>query len=380
MRCDARSAAANAEKDTRMFGFRITSVIAMIFGAIFLTLPRAEAQDTDAAKAILEEWLASPHADANAAAFTHWNNEGEIPGDCATCHSDVGFGDFLKTDRSEAGVIDHPVPIGSVVECATCHSDAAQPISSVTFPSTISVPTSDDVSARCMVCHQGRQSTPGVNQAVAGLAEDEVSPDLAFVNVHYRAAAATQLGTEVKGGYEYDDMTYVGQFRHVPGFATCVDCHDPHTLEVSVDECAQCHKTSDPGAIRTSIADFDGDGDASEGIAVEIKRLHDVLGDTIGKYSAEIVGTPTVYGADAYPYFFIDSDADGTAQAEEAQYPNRFQSWTPRMLKAAYNYQFVAKDPGAFAHNSHYALQILYDSIQSLAEQVPVDLGEFERP
>ena len=30
-------------------------------------------------------------------------------------------------------------------------------------------------------------------------------------------------------------------------------------------------------------------------------------------------------------------------------------------MKAAYNYQFVTKDPGAFAHNSAYASELLLE-------------------
>ena len=41
--------------------------------------------------------------------------------------------------------------------------------------------------------------------------------------------------------------------------------------------------------------------------------------------------------------------------------PNRYRSWTPRLLKAAYNYQVVSKDPGAYTHNPTYALQLLHD-------------------
>lgn len=362
-----------------MIGIRITSVIAVMMGTILLTLPQAEAQDVDAAKAILEAWLASPHADGSAEAFTHWNDEGEIPGRCAVCHSDIGFGDFLITDRSAASVIEHPVPIGSVVECATCHSDAARSVPSVTFPSGVAV-SSVAGSAMCMVCHQGRQSTFDVNRVIANLSEDGVSPDITFINVHYRAAAATQMGTEVKGGYEYDGKDYIGQFRHTPVLTTCTDCHDPHTLEVSFSQCAECHKTNDMASIRTSPADFDGDGDTGEGIAAEIERLHGMLGNAIQAYSIEIAGTPGVYAADAYPYFFVDSDADGVAAMEEAVYPNRYQSWTPRMLKAAYNFQFVAKDPGAYAHNPHYVLQLLYDSIESLSERVQTEIATIKRP
>jgi hypothetical protein len=46
------------------------------------------------------------------------------------------------------------------------------------------------------------------------------------------------------------------------------------------------------------------------------------------------------------------------------------------LLRAAYNYQYVAKDPGAFAHNAEYILQILYDSIKDVGG----DTSGMERP
>ena len=81
-----------------------------------------------------------------------------------------------------------------------------------------------------------------------------------------------------------------------------------------------------------------------------------------------------------YPYFFIDNNDNGIADKDEAKFPNKYNAWTPRLLKAAYNYQFVTKDPGAFAHNPTYTLQILYDSIADLGAKVRVDLSKAKRP
>ena len=49
---------------------------------------------------------------------------------------------------------------------------------------------------------------------------------------------------------------------------------------------------------------------------------------------------------------------------------NGFNAWTPNLLEAAYNYQYVQKDPGAFAHNGKYILQVLYDSIKAVGGDV----------
>jgi hypothetical protein len=45
-------------------------------------------------------------------------------------------------------------------------------------------------------------------------------------------------------------------------------------------------------------------------------------------------------------------------------------------LRAAYNYQYSAKDPGAFAHNGLYIIQTLYDSL----EDVGGDVSGMTRP
>jgi predicted CXXCH cytochrome family protein len=76
--------------------------------------------------------------------------------------------------------------------------------------------------------------------------------------------------------------------------------------------------------------------------------------------------TPVCYDEHAYPYFFKDTSGDGACQADEATSANAFKSWTPRLMRAGYNYQLSAKDPGAFAHNAKYIMELLYDSIADL--------------
>jgi hypothetical protein len=47
--------------------------------------------------------------------------------------------------------------------------------------------------------------------------------------------------------------------------------------------------------------------------------------------------------------------------------PNRVTSWKESQLEAAFNLNFVEKEPGAYAHNFKYAVQILRDSYEVLA-------------
>jgi hypothetical protein len=140
--------------------------------------------------------------------------------------------------------------------------------------------------------------------------------------------------------------------------------------------CLTCHRgVEDLRDIRMRAADHDGDGSNAGGIHAEITGLHARLYAAIQAYGAEVAGAPIAYSKDAHPYFFADPDGDGTIGEAEAIFPNRYQSWTPRLLKAAYNYQVVAKDPGGYVHNPAYLLQLLHDSLESLSERVAVDMG-----
>jgi hypothetical protein len=355
---------------------------AIAFGlcAAIAALPSSAQDSKPTLSEITEAWLNSPHNDRTSEAFTHWNEDGEVPGACAVCHSSTGAIDYVQGPMSMPGLIDHSVALGTTVDCAVCHNAASSDLASVPFPSGVAV-SGFGASAICTVCHQGRASSATVEEKTDGLEDDTIAGDLGFINVHYAPSASTMMGGVARGGFEYPGKTYKGQFTHVPDMNTCTDCHSPHTLKVNLDTCTTCHKdVASFTDIRTSPADFDGDGNTAEGISNPIATLHAALGEAIRLYATEIVQTPVVYGAGAYPYFFIDTDADGTAAPGEAIYPNRYQSWTPRLLKAAYNYQLVAKETAIYTHNPHYALQLLYDSLESLSESVDIDIAGFARP
>ncbi|MGZ6346990.1 MAG: hypothetical protein ACXWNC_05430 [Anaerolineales bacterium] len=329
-----------------------------------------------------DAFLGSGHTDAKAQAFTHWDTASPavVPATCAKCHTSAGFQDFATNGKVTADV---PAPAGTFT-CTTCHNPAVMALTSVTFPSGKVVNTSEEGEATCMQCHQGRESKVSVDKQISNFkvtdADAVVQPttdstgkttNFGFINVHYFAAGATLYGSQAQMGYEYDGKIYDPKFRHVDGFDTCLGCHDQHSLQVKVDQCAECHqgvKTVDDlknNRENGSLVDYNGNGDTKEGIFYELKGVQDILYGTLQNYAKEVSGKPIVYDGTTYPYFF-DAAADGTPAKDAKGNAIAYDAWTARLLKAAYNYQASAKDTGAFAHNAKYIIELLYDSTADL--------------
>ena len=381
-----------------------------ILGAVLLaacgakTTPEA-ATATVAPQATLEvpfvdAFMGSAHADAKAEAFNHWNTPATgsttavVPASCAKCHTSAGFQDFAANGKVTADV---PAPAGTF-NCMTCHNPAAIALTSVTFPSGKTI---DNVGAeaRCMSCHQGRQSKVSVDKQITTFNVTDVdavvqpmkdasgtTTNFGFLNVHYFAAGATLYGSQAEMGYEYDGKTYDPKFRHVDGYDSCLGCHDQHTLQVKVDQCATCHqgvKTVDDlknNRENGSLVDYNGNGDTKEGIFYEIKGLQDILYGSIQMYAKEVAGVGIAYDPATNPYWFADADGDGKPDQKDGK-PVTYTTWTARLLKAAYNYQVSVKDPGNFAHNAKYIIELLYDSTADLNDKIskPVDMSKLAR-
>jgi hypothetical protein len=268
-------------------------------------------------------------------------------------------------------------PVSQGFACTTCHDGANFPatyaVPAAKFPSGAVLTFGESAPANlCIECHQGRESTVSVNMAIGDKPADAVDADLRFRNPHYFGAGATLFGTEAKGAYEYTGKTYLGPHSHVvTSGLTCVSCHNTHLLAINTQLCAGCHGTNaDPKTIRMGTTDYDGDANTTEGMYDEVATMEELLYAAIQKYAADKAGSPVVYDAASYPYFFIDTNANGAVDPDEATRTNGYATWTPNLLRAAYNYQWVQKDPGAFTHNGKYILQVLFDSIQSTGGDV----------
>lgn len=340
-----------------------------------------------------EAWAISAHAAKNPQAIPDWNNPSKrvVDAACAGCHTADGFNQLLTVGAASAS----PFPAtsgGESLACETCHQPAAQALTQVLFPSGKKI-TASGKDAVCLVCHQGTGSTEAVNQALQDANEgDEDAPldaasGLTWVDSHSGAAAAVLMGSSAHAGYEYPGKTYTPALDHPGGDGTCTSCHDAHSNQVRVDRCQVCHlqvnQPQDARAIRMagSNADYDGDGDTSEGLAYEIETLRGMLYQAIQGYARQISAAPIVYDQGTYPYFFVDLNENGKTDPDETQTGNRYTSWTPRLFKAAYNYRFASIDAGGYAHNGPYLLELLYDSIEDLNQKIadPINLARAAR-
>jgi hypothetical protein len=339
-----------------------------------------------------ELWANSGHNASDAEAFNHWNTEdpAAVPTMCAKCHTSEGYEEFTSTGTIANAI---PAPAGTI-QCVACHNETAAALDSVTFPSGIEI-TDTGPATRCMVCHQGLASKNTVDAAlekfgVTGDPDKVPEPvdgaQLGFMSNHYYPAGATLYGTEAKGGYEYDGKSYDGKFRHVEGIQDCLGCHNSHSLEVKLDTCKKCHEgvstVEDLRNVRMqgSFVDYDGDGNVQEGIDGELKGLQEILYSGIQEYARDVVGTGIAYDQNAYPYFFTDADGDGTPDTNADGKRTAYSTWTARLVKAAYNYQSSVKDPGSFAHNAKYTIQLMHDSIVDLNDKLgTIDIASLHR-
>ncbi|WP_172293474.1 cytochrome C [Pseudoruegeria sp. HB172150] len=317
-------------------------------------------------------WARSGHSDASAEAFRHWDEDGEIPPVCAVCHSGAGFRSFHGLDGTDPG-IEGPVAIGGVVDCETCHNPQLGNITEITLPSGVVHPVSG-AEAACTTCHQGRAAGATVEKATGDLPADEVNEEIGFINPHYALAASTNLGGYGQVGYQYPGKDYSGRFMHAKPITGCVSCHSPHSLSVREDTCLTCHTTSDSKAIRISRFSFDGSGDTTKGIATDIQANADLLMSMIQDYASDVVGTAIIFDGAHYPYFYADANGDGVIDQAEGRNV-AYNTWTPRLVKSVFNWKVVTADPGIHAHNPHYALELLYDSIEDLSGPLNVDMA-----
>jgi predicted CXXCH cytochrome family protein len=352
-----------ATKDPGAFAHNAKYLIQLMHDSIN-ALNEALAVKVDMAQAVRQD---RGHFNGASTAARRWDADEAVTASCSRCHGgSEGFRFY-----AQYGVGLRVQETANGLDCATCHTNFGSTfdvlaVANTTFPSGIvrNEPGNDNL---CSNCHSGRAAKATVDGVIA-------SNNLRFSNVHYAPAAGVKLGTATKVGYEYSGKTYAGPLTHMGG-VQCTSCHDPIASQHSFliedafqERCRTCHADALGNAqnIRmVHLADYDGDNNTTEALKAELDGLADRL-----LAAMKATANPKICYAGSNPYFFIDTNGNGTCDGNEATSANSYKPFTPALLKAAFNYQLEHVEEGAWAHNFKYMGQLLYDSIADLGGNV----------
>jgi len=378
--------------------------------------------DTSSNIRTFREWARSGKGNINSSAWTTYdfktrgnqnpagaNNFGD---NCVRCHTTTGFVNYINSNFSDVktwpDTTTYPARSADktkeVLGCRACHDDGngnaygyqirgVKPITgfynySVNSKTTTTVKIRNSASKTypdvklsnlCLACHMGRVSGNNIKALYSQIRTSD--PDFFtkadFVNSHYLSAGATIFrvaGYELYSSQRYSDsaaykhkdlgVAYVNNTK-----GPCISCHmEPSTSALStrhsfvpVDQsgalvttaiCSECHGGRDSGAPTLTGGGFENNRDG----------FHHALDLLQAKLALiPIPGKPgkTYAYQDKFPYFpnffpaTINWEAFGAGTG-------------PNMMGVAYNFNLLAHDYGAFAHNSLYAKRIVYDSLEWL--------------
>jgi hypothetical protein len=313
------------------------------------------------------------HFDQDSDVFRHWDYDAinKVPAACGQCHAgSEGMDNYLANPLTTA----RATPVFGM-DCLTCHAEDAngdpiltqvRDIATVRFPPAPPTGVSPTVISManatdnlCATCHSAREAKGTIDFAIGSTAD--TSWTLSFKNSHYLGSAGVLAGGDAHVGYEYAGKTYATAWMHGEDPASCTVCHSPvntrHTFEVAANTeyCVTCHADANflayKGASRLGV-DYDASGTVDD-LPVELTGLMARLYAEIQAYCTANGHTCT-YGP-SYPYWTITGATT---------------KLNPKALKAAYNYNFLTKAVGAWAHNFSYSAQLVIDSIEDLGGDV----------
>lgn len=305
--------------------------------------------------------------DEVAPAWVHYDFKDPSRAACQRCHTATGSANFLNGPSSYDPANNAFFATGQQKEmlyCWGCHADNTgalrnpgaltiqQTGTSVSFPNALS-------SNVCIACHSGRESG-GTIEALATAGADWSNQG--FVNSHYMAAAGILYTVS---GYQYNGRDYDPD-------------SSPHRLlgKDTVGPCVKCHMSDTAGADahpdHTLAVITRDDNGAISGLHLDPTPCivcHDGIGSSIALTPANLNAQEAGFNAalealqaqlaengfsyqTAYPYFTATNWGDA--------------STGPNNMGAAFNFNLLKREPGAFVHNAFYARQLIWDSIDWL--------------
>ena len=348
---------------------------------------------------INHQWAASKHADTTAAgAWAHYNwtevpgavrNDGSVVppwGDrsaCQQCHSTSGIIAYLEANE-DGDASDYTPPLDynanykpEMLHCNGCHSDSLgglRDTSAITADYTDAPFTYPDADGSniCLACHTGRQSGDSIKNSAADFA------DTGFINSHYLTAGGTVYRAS---GYEYDvdadadtdNYANLPYFAHdlvgtaeEPGTGSggpCIGCHLTSEESHSFQPVARDESTGLITAVTSDVCIACHDGGhgpafvAEGGDAADVEAAAEVLNAEEEKFQASLDALAAQLSEIGFPYLGHYPYFDATDWTDGGAYDGQ------NLMGAAFNFNLLAHDPGAYAHNRNYAKKLIYDSL-----------------
>ena len=333
---------------------------------------------------------------------------------CQRCHTSTGAANFLTAPTTYVAANNDFSHVAAgqneMLYCWGCHSsvdtgELRDPGAlTIGYSNSASVTFPDSAASNvCIACHSGRENGDSIKN------DTDADGVRSFLNSHYLTAGGIVFAT---GGYEYADMNYAfaANDRHQnigygAGTATgdvnfdavsanytsgpCVTCHfdssdaygqdRSHTLSPFTDTtadgtvlnavCVVCHATRGVG----DAADTWYGRDFTEANFVAGVQATEHKGRMLGAQLAlkEVLASKDIYFYEAHPYFYTAPYVVGGTNTAFTNWAGiyGFEQWK-NVMGAAFNYNLIAHDPGATAHNRRYARRLIYDSIDFLDDGI----------
>lgn len=362
-----------------------------------------------------------------AQAWIHYDWDASNRQSCQRCHTATGLKNYLTAaingttytaasndfSHLEGWENDNGTITSSgqneMLYCWGCHADnsgglrdpgAVMPGYKGTDGVTDAVFPDSNGSNVCLACHQGRDSGGSIKASTSNFS------DTGFINSHYLSAGGTLFRTT---GYEFSGQSYdnpsffghdqIGMGTHDDLTAweaangtngPCVGCHmsgvQKHLFSpveetggvitaITASVCVNCHD----GAHGPAFVAKGGDATAVAAAAAFLETEREELHAALKALEARLARSGFFFAA-SYPYFHNDTNLNGVLDAGEIDRTNGVRNWVSGIdatgknnMGAAFNYNLLEHDPGAYAHNRFYTKRLIYDSIDFL------DNGAFDQ-
>lgn len=314
------------------------------------------------------DWAVSGHGNTSGKSWLAYDFK-TLSG-CVQCHTTAGFIAYSTAKVTSAWGAASMTR--DVLSCIGCHTDISSGALRTNLPfkpyanDTDTNPNVGNISNLCVKCHSGTQSGRSIRAKVAASAD---FTNLAFIGSH-SAAAAGILFKSI--GYEFTGRDYSNKW-HFKHDKVGINNYTAYNYDTgSNGPCAGCHMSSankhtfspltrDAGGVVTAIISTSCAGCHTGPAYLDGSRIN----SRETKFAAtllalqKVLEAKNIYYADVSPYFFKSSS--------NSEPGNAITNWgNADTMGAAFNFNLLRHEPGAYAHNMIYTKRLIHDSIDFL--------------